>query len=295
MNILDYIGNTPLVEIKKLNPNPSVRIFAKLEKFNPTGSVKDRIALYMIDKAERSGKLTKDKIIIEPTSGNTGISLAMVAAVKGYRIKILMPESMSKERRNLLKVLGAELILTPAKEGVDGAILRARKLAKSKKYFMPDQFKNRANVLAHYETTGKEIIKQTKGNLTHFIAGMGTGGTLMGVAKRLKKFNKNIQVIGVEPNPTSKIEGLKNMSNNSIPKIFDESKLSENINVGDKDAFETARKLAMYEGLFVGMSAGAAMYAAIQKAKDLASGNIVVLFADGGEKYLSTDLFSNLT
>lgn len=293
MNVLNLIGNTPLVEIKKLNPNPKVKIFAKLEKFNPGGSVKDRIALYMIEAAEKSGKLTKDKIVLEPTSGNTGIGLTIVAAVKGYRIKIVMPESMSKERSKILKALGAELILTPAEEGMDGAILQAREMAKDKRYFMPDQFRNPANVQAHYETTGPEIWKQTDGKVTHFVAGLGTTGTLMGVSRRLKEYNPKIKIIGAEPHPSSKIQGLKNLDVKIVPGIFDASRLDDVIKVSDRDAFRVTRELAMNEGLFMGMSSGAAMWVAMKIAKQLESGTIVVLFPDGGEKYLNTNLFND--
>jgi len=294
MNVLDTVGNTPLVEIKRMNPNPKVKIFAKLERFNPTGSVKDRIAKYMIEAAEQSGLLTKDKIILEATSGNTGIGLAFVAAVKGYKVRLIMPEHMSKERMKMLRALGADLILTPKDEGVDGAQLKAKALAKNPKYFLTDQFGNQANVLAHYEGTGAEILRQTRGKVTMFVAGMGTGGTLMGVGKRLKEFNSDIKTIGVEPYPGTKIAGLKNMGSNFVPPIFNESELDEVVMIKDKPAFETARELARREGLFVGVSAGAAMYVAMQKAKKMKEGVIVVLFADGGEKYLSTTLYSDL-
>ncbi|MCD6522560.1 MAG: cysteine synthase family protein [Candidatus Diapherotrites archaeon] len=291
-NMLELVGNTPLVKINKLNQNPDVEVYAKLERFNPLGSVKERIALYMIEEAEREGTLTKDKIIIEPSSGNTGIGLAFAGAVKGYKVTIVMPESMSIERRRILKAFGADIILTPAEEGMDGAILRARELAKDPRYFMPDQFKNRANVLAHYKTTAEEIWRDTQGKITHFVAGMGTTGTLMGVSKRLKELNPNIKIIAVEPYPKHSIQGLKNMDEQINPDIYDPKAIDDKINVHDSDAIEMARKLAKYEGMFVGMSSGAAMHIALEYAKKLDSGLMVVLLPDGGEKYLSTKLFS---
>jgi len=289
-SVLDLIGGTPLVKIRKLNPNKNVTMYAKLEWYNPTGSVKDRIALKMIENAERRRELTKDKIILEPTSGNTGIGLAIVTAVKGYKCAFVMPASVSIERMILLKILGADIILTPLEEGMDGAIRRAREMAKDPKYFMPNQFDNPDNVQAHYETTGPEIWKQTKGEITHFIAGMGTSGTLMGAGKYLKEKNPKIQIIGVEPEPNHKIQGLKNMSEAIVPKIYNESKLDRKIIVTTEQAYKTARELMRKEGLFVGMSAGAAMYAAIQVASEVDTGFFIVIFPDHGFKYLSTPL-----
>lgn len=295
-SILDLIGNTPLVKINKLNTNKNVTIYAKLEGANPGGSVKDRIAKFMIEDAENTGKLTKNKIILEPTSGNTGIGLALVAAVKGYKILLVMPESVSFERKKILEAFGAEILLTPAKDGTDGAIEKAYEMARenSEKYFMPDQFNNPANVLAHYETTGKEIWEQTKGKVTHFVSAIGTTGTVMGVGKRLKEYNSNIKIIGVEPYLNHKIQGLKNMKEAYTPHIFNKTKLDEKINIKDEDAFETSRKLAKEEGLFVGMSSGAAMFVALQIAKEIKEGVIVAIMPDGGEKYLSTEIFKKL-
>ncbi len=290
MNILNTIGNTPLIEIKKLNPNPKVKILAKLEKFNPGGSVKDRIAKYMIEAAERSGKLTKDKTILEATSGNTGIGLALVAAVKGYKLKIVMPDNVSPARKKILKALGADLILTPGKESTDGAIILARELAIDPKYLLIDQYRNPANVLAHYETTGPEIWKQTDGKITHFVAAIGTTGTLMGISKYLKEKNPNIKILGVEPSPSHRIQGLKNLNDKIIPEIFDASQIDDMIRIKDRDAFRVTRELAR-EGLFVGMSSGAAMWAAVRVTNKLNSGVVVVIFPDGGEKYLNTNLF----
>ncbi|MEW6162852.1 MAG: cysteine synthase family protein [Nitrospirota bacterium] len=296
MGILQCIGNTPVVSIDGLNPNPKVKLFAKLEGNNPGGSVKDRIALYMIEAAERDGRLTRDKIILEATSGNTGIGLAMVAAAKKHRLKLTMPACVSTERRRILEAFGAELILTPSEEGTDGAIRLAQGIysEEPEKYFMPNQFDNGANVLAHYETTGKEIIEQTGGRITHFVAGMGTTGTVMGVGKRLKEFNKDIKIIGVEPVLGHRIQGLKNMSESIVPKIFDPLMLDERYIVNDEEAFDMTRILAVKEGVFVGMSSGAAMHIALRKSSELKEGVIVVIFPDRGDRYLSTALFTSI-
>ena len=291
-NILQTIGNTPLVKINKLNPNKKVGVYAKIESFNPSGSVKDRIALSMIEAAEKNKKLTKDKIILEATSGNTGIGLALVAAVKGYKLLLTMPRSVSIERRKILNAFGADILLTQAKDGTDGAIEKAYELArKSKKYVLMDQFNNENNWKAHYKTTAEEILKQTKGKITVFVASMGTTGTVMGVSKKLKQYNKNIKIVGVEPFINHKIQGLKNLKEAYKPRIYDKTLLDEKINIKDEDAYETARLLAKKEGLFVGMSSGAAMFVALQKAKQLDGGLIVVLLPDTGERYLITDLF----
>ena len=296
MGILNCIGNTPLASIDGLNPNPRVKLFAKLEGNNPGGSVKDRIALYMIESAEKEGKLTRDKVILEATSGNTGIGLAMVAAAKKYRVKLTMPACVSMERRKVLEAFGAELLLSPSEEGTDGAIRLAHKILSedSDRYFMPNQFDNQANVLAHYETTGKEIIEQTDGRVTHFVAGMGTTGTLMGVGKRLKEFNKDIKIVGVEPILGHRIQGLKNMTECIVPKIFDPSVLDERYIVNDEGAFDATRMLAVKEGVFVGMSSGAAMHIALRKSSELKEGVIVVLLPDRGDRYLSTSLFASI-
>jgi len=292
-NILDLIGNTPMVEINRLNPNKKVKILVKLESYNPGGSVKDRIALTMIEKAEEKGYLTREKTVIEPTSGNTGIGLALVCVVKGYKLLLTMPESVSLERKKILQALGADVLLTPARLGTDGAIEEAYKLARENKhkFFLPDQFNNPSNVLAHYHGTAEEIWRQTEGRVTMVVATMGTTGTLMGVSKRLKEYNPHIKVIGVEPYLGHNIQGLKNMKESYRPGIFDKTQLDEKINIDDEEAFDMARKLAQQEGLFVGMSSGAAMAAAEQKASELDSGVIVVIFPDGGERYLSTPLF----
>ncbi|HMK57126.1 MAG TPA: cysteine synthase family protein [Dissulfurispiraceae bacterium] len=296
MGVSDSVGNTPLVRIENINPNPNVRLFAKLEGNNPGGSVKDRIALYMIEAAEREGRLTRDKIVLEATSGNTGIGLAMIGAAKKYRVKLTMPACVSVERRKVLEAFGAELILSPANEGTDGAIRLAHRIMAEQPdlYFMPNQFDNPANVMAHYESTGREIIDQTGGTVTHFVAGMGTTGTLMGVAKRLKEFNAGICIVGVEPVKGHRVQGLKNMNESIVPKIFDPSKLDERYIVTDEEAFDTTRMLAIKEGLFVGMSSGAAMQIAIKKSSELREGVIVVLLPDRGDRYLSTALFTSV-
>jgi cysteine synthase B len=296
MSIIDCIGNTPLVRVDNINPNPKVTIFAKLEGNNPGGSIKDRTALYMVNAAEKEGKLTRDRMILEATSGNTGIGLAMVAAAKRYRCKLVMPACVSVERRKVLEAFGAELILSPANEGTDGAIRLAHRIygETPDRYFMPNQFDNPANILAHYETTGREIIEQTGGSVTHFIAGMGTTGTLMGVGRRLKEFRSAIRIIGVEPVKGHRVQGLKNMEEAIVPQIFAPGELDERIIVNDEEAFDTTRKLALQEGIFVGMSSGAAMHAALHKSSELTDGVLVVIFPDRGDRYLSTALFTSV-
>ncbi|MFA4833681.1 MAG: cysteine synthase family protein [Patescibacteria group bacterium] len=292
-NILEMIGNTPIVKINKLNPNKNVAIYAKLEGQNPGGSVKDRIALTMITAAEQSGELTPEKIILEATSGNTGIGLALVGAVKGYKIALTMSAGMSEERKKILKAFGAELIETDPAKGTDGAILKAHEMYKSnpEKYWMPNQFDNPNNSLAHYQGTAEEIIKQAP-DITVFVAGMGTSGTLMGVSKKLKEYNPKIQIVGIEPQFNHKIAGLKNMKEAIVPKIYNENGLDKKIVVFNEQAYATARELTLKEGIFVGMSSGAAMYGAMEMAKSIDSGTIVTLFPDRGEKYVSTALFS---
>jgi cysteine synthase B len=296
MSVLDSIGNTPLVELKRINPNPGVKLYAKLEGANPGGSVKDRIAYYMIKDAEEQGMLREGLTILEPTSGNTGIGLAMVGAAKGYRVKLVMPECVSLERRKTLEAFGAELILSPGQEGTDGAIRLAHRIYDENRgaYFMPDQFNNPSNIKAHYETTGREVYEQTHGEITHFVAGMGTTGTLMGSSKRLKEYDRSIQIIAVEPLLGHRIQGLKNMTESIVPGLYDPSRLDEKHNVEDDDAFKTTRILALQEGLFVGMSSGAAMHVALKKARELKDGVIVVILPDRGDRYLSTALFASV-
>ena len=294
-NIVDAIGNTPLVEIRRLNPNPRVKVFAKIESFNPGGSIKDRVALAMIAGAERRGELTKDRIILEATSGNTGIGLALIAAAKGYRLCLAMPESASEERKKILKALGAELYLTPANLGTDGAIEVAYNLLREQpgKYFGTDQYNNPDNIEAHYVGTGEEIWRQTKGAVTMAVVTLGTTGTAMGISRRLKEYNPEVKIVGVEPYLQHKIQGLKNLKESYQPGIFDRSRLDDKVNIHDEDAFEMARRLVREEGIFAGMSSGAAMHVAIEKAKVLESGVIVAVLPDGGERYLSTALFSD--
>ena len=288
------IGNTPIVRINKLNPNPNVNIYAKLEGFNPTGSIKDRIALKMIEQAEKDGKLRKGRTIIEPTSGNTGIALAMIGAVKGYEVEIVMSSAVSIERQKMIKAFGAKVTLTDSKLGTDGAIIKAKELVKKypEKYCMPDQFSNEYNKIAHYKTTADEIWKQMNGKIDYFVSALGTSGTIMGVSNYLKEKNPNIRIVSAHPVKGHYIQGLKNMEEAIVPAIYDPSKIDETIMIETEKAFEMTRQIVKKEGIFVGMSSGAAMLAAIEIAKKIEKGNIVVIFPDRGEKYLSTNLFS---
>lgn len=296
MGILDLIGNTPLVEIENPDCSSQVRILGKLEGNNPGGSIKDRIAAYMIQKAEEEGAIRKDQIILEPTSGNTGIGLSMVAACKGYRCLLTLPGCVSHERRNTLKAFGAELEITESCAATDGAIRRAHEIFNSdpEKYYMPNQFENRYNWETHYMTTAVEIIDQTKGEIDIFVAGMGTTGTLMGISRRLKEFNPRILVVGVEPVEGHTIQGLKNMSEAIVPKIYDRSRIDEIIRVNDDQAYDTTRWLALTQGIFVGMSSGAAVYGAVQASRSLRSGTVVCILPDRGDRYLSTTLFKSI-
>lgn len=293
-SILDAIGNTPLVEIRKLNPNPAVKLLAKLEYFNPGGSIKDRPALWMIEAAEKSGELTPQKTVIEPTSGNTGIGLALVCTVKGYRLLLVMSDAVSIERQKILKARGADILLTPGHLGTDGAIEEAYRLARENPdtYFLPDQFNNEANWLAHYHGTAEEIWHQTNGRITNLVATLGTTGTLMGVSRKLKTYNPAVQIIGIEPYLGHKIQGLKNMKEAYCPEIFEKDRLDRKLNVEDEAAYEMARRLAKEEGIFVGMSSGAAMVGACKVVEQMTEGTLVVIFPDSGERYLSTSLFA---
>jgi cysteine synthase B len=250
----------------------------------------------MLKKAEESGELVRGKTILEPTSGNTGIALAMIGAAKGYKVKLCMPECVSLERRSIIEAFGAEVVLTPANETTDGAIRKAHQLITEEpdKYYMPNQFENENNVLAHYKTTGPEIFSQTKGEIDVFVAGMGTGGTLMGTGKYLKEKKPQIKVVGVEPTVGNKIQGLKNMQESIVPKIYHSEKLDEKITVEDDPAYEVTRLLATKEGIFVGMSSGAAVLGALRIAKKMDSGIIVVILPDRGDRYLSTNLFRSI-
>ncbi len=292
-NILKTIGNTPLVKINRLNPNDNCTILAKIEGTNPTGSIKDRIALSMIEQAERDGTLGKGKTIIEPTSGNTGVALAMIGVVRGYDVEIVMSEAVSVERQQMIKAFGARVTLTDGKLGTDGAIRKARDLVKEHpdRYFMPDQFSNEYNKIAHYRTTGEEIWRDTGGNLQYFVSSLGTSGTIMGVGKVLKEHDPGIKIVCAHPVKGHYIQGLKNMEEAIVPSIYDPSKIDITIMVETDVAYEMARRIVKQEGIFVGMSSGAAMYAASEIAKTATSGTIVVIFPDRGEKYLSTRLF----
>lgn len=291
--LINAIGNTPMVELTKLNTHPGVRIFAKLEGNNPGGSVKDRPAWHMIRKAEESGALTRGKTILEPTSGNTGIALAMIGAARGYRVKLVMPGCVSMERRAVLEAYGAEVILSPAAEATDGAIRMAhRVLAESPHtYYMPNQYANPNNPLSHYQTTGPEIFAQTGGKIDVFVAGMGTGGTLMGTGAYLKEQNPAIRIVGIEPVIGHKVQGLKNMKEAIVPDIYKAENLDAKLVIDDDTAFEMARTLAIHEGVFAGMSSGAAVAGALEVARGMESGIIVTLLPDRGDRYLSTTLF----
>jgi len=293
-NILKLIGRTPLIRINKSNPNPNVLLLAKLEKYNPAGSVKDRIAISMIEAAEKEGTLTHDKIVIEPSSGNTGIGLALICSVRGYLLEIVMPESMSIERRKIMTAYGAKITLTPADKGMNGAEDFVKELVAKNpdKYFYPDQFANSNNPLAHYRYTAEEIIDDTDGEIDVFVAGLGTSGTLMGVSKRLKEYNPNIKIIAVEPEPKQGIQGLKNLDTSYVPPILDLSRIDEKVYVKLEDAAHASRMLTLAEGVFSGISSGAAMHVAIETAKKMDSGTLVVILPDGGEKYISHPIYS---
>jgi cysteine synthase B len=296
LDLARAIGVTPLVELPSLTPAPRVRILAKLEGNNPGGSVKDRPALYMLRAAERAGALTPGKVLLEPTSGNTGIALAMLGAARGIPVTLTMPACVSEERRAVLAAFGAEVLLTPAEEGTDGAIRVARAMAAERpdRYFMPDQYSNPANPLAHYETTGPEIWRQTDGAVDVFVAGMGTSGTLMGTGRFLKERKPGVRIVGVEPRLGHRVQGLKNMREAIVPPIYDPARLDLKVVVDDEVAFETARALARHEGLFVGMSSGAAVAGALEVARTMEEGTIVALLPDRGDRYLSTNLFRSV-
>lgn len=296
MNVLAAIGNTPLIELANLNGVPGVKIYGKLEGSNPGGSIKDRPAYYMIKKAEESGELSKDKVILEPSSGNTGIALAMIGAAKGYRVKLVIPSCVSTERSRILEAYGAEVVLTPADEGTDGAIRKAHQIMNEEpgKYYMPNQFENENNTLSHYETTGPEIFCQTEGKVDVLVAGIGTTGTLMGTGMYLKEKKPGIRIVGVEPFKGHAIQGLKNLEESMVPRIYRPDLLDEKINIGDDEAFEMARLLATREGVFVGMSSGAAVAGALRVARRMKSGNIVAILPDRGDRYLSTTLFRSI-
>ncbi len=301
-NISQLIGRTPLVKINRLNPFPENMILAKLEWFNPGGSVKDRIAKSMLDDAEERGILTPDKIIIEPTSGNTGIGLAMLSALKGYRCELVMPESMSVERRRIMRAYGARLTLTPAEKGTDGArdYVKIKVTENPEKYFWPNQYDNPANWQAHYENTALEILEATDSKITHFVAGLGTSGTLMGVARRLKEKIPDVTIVSVEPKPDSFFQGLRNLDTQYIPGIFDSSFIDKRLQVSEIDAQSMTRSMSLLEGIFCGQSSGATMWGAVTISKELHGKGtkdalIVVLLADSGQRYISSRLFTSTT
>ena len=289
--ILDAIGNTPLVGMPHMSPGPSVRLWAKLEGNNPTGSTKDRIAKKMIEVAEASGELTLDRTILEPTSGNTGIALAMVAARKGYKLTVVIPDNASQERVALLRLFGAEIVFSEGDKGTNGSIEVARRLAQDPQYFMPFQYGNEANPLAHYEGTAEEILADLP-TITHFVAGMGTGGTLTGNGRRLHEHDPNIQVIAAEPELGDLVYGLRSLDDGFVPPIFDPTEVNRKFLVSSSDALRTNRDLTAREGIFAGISSGAVVHVAQRIASEIDAGDIVCLLPDGGWKYLSTEAWA---
>ena len=290
-DILDAIGETPLVGLRRMSPRPEVRLWAKLEGSNPTGSTKDRIAKKMIEVAEASGALTPDKVILEPTSGNTGIALAMVARRKGYRLTVVIPDNASEERIGLLELFGAEIVYSPGDKGTNGSIEVARALAKDHRYFMPFQYGNPANPLAHEEGTGEEIVRDLP-EVTHFVAGLGTGGTLTGVGRRLHRHNPDVKIIAAEPELGDMVYGLRSLDDGFVPPIFDETELDRKFLVSSSDSLRTTRALTEQEGIFAGISSGAVVFTAQRVAAELERGDIVCLLPDGGWKYLSTEAWA---
>ncbi|MCC6177342.1 MAG: cysteine synthase family protein [Chloroflexi bacterium] len=289
--LIEAIGHTPLVELRSFSPRPGVRLFAKLEGHNPTGSVKDRIARSLIEDAERSGAIGPHSILLEPTSGNTGIALAMICRIKGYRLKVVMPDNVSVERRQLLEIFGAEIELTDGALGSNGSIRRAQELAAEPAYHLLYQYGNAANPRAHYETTGPEIVADLP-DVDVFVAGLGTGGTLMGTGRRLKEHNPNVQIVAAEPHPEDQVQGLRSLDHGFIPPILDLARLDRKVVVRSDDALEMTRELTHREGIFAGLSSGAVLHVGLRVASRMEHGNIVLLFADGGWKYLSTGIWT---
>jgi len=290
-DVLDAIGETPLVGLPAMSPKPGVRVWAKLEGQNPTGSTKDRIAKAMIEAAEASGELTAERTILEPTSGNTGIALAMVARRKGYRLTVVIPDNASEERIRLLELFGAEIVYSPGDQGTNGSIEVARRLAADDRYFMPFQYGNEANPRAHEVGTGEEIVRDLP-EVTHFVAGLGTGGTLTGVGRRLKRHDPGITVIAAEPELGELVYGLRSLDDGFVPPIFDESVLDRKFLVSSSDALRMTRDLTEREGLFAGISSGAVLHVGLRIAAEIDEGDVVCLLADGGWKYLSMDAWS---
>jgi cysteine synthase len=296
-NIIELIGKTPMVKINKITDSESAKILAKLEWYNIGGSVKDRMALSIIEHAETSGKMDKEKTILEASSGNTGIALAMIASIKGYKITIIIPESVSMERRKIIKAYGAELLLSPAEKGTGGAIELKQKLLKENPdgYIDIDQFRDPANIMAHYQTTGKEILEQTNGKVDMVVVGVGTAGTGVGTSMRVKEFNPNIKIVGVTPKIGASIQGLRNPKENNPTQLFRKEHFDEVIEISNEEiekTFEIARSMAREEGLLIGMSSAAVMYVALRKAKEIGKDKVIVaILPDNGDKYLSTKLF----
>lgn len=296
-SILVHIGNTPLLRLRRIPQElgkPRVEIYAKAEWLNPGGSIKDRAALRIVEDAERSGLLTPEKILLDSTSGNTGIAYALICAVKGYRCTLVMPANVSRERILTVRAYGASVVFSDPLEGSDGALLLARELYEKnpERYYLPCQYDNPSNWLAHYDTTGVEILKQTGGRITHFIAGVGTSGTVVGTGRRLKEFRENIQICSVEPDSGFHgLEGLKHIESAIVPGIYDPSVIDRRLFVKTETAYEMSRRLALEEGMLVGKSSGAALVGALEVARDLDEGVLVVVFPDGGSRYLSTSLF----
>ena len=292
-NLLDAIGDTPLVELRHLSPKGGVRLFAKLEGQNPTGSLKDRIALYMIRAAEESGELTSDKVILEPTSGNTGIALAMIARIKGYRLVCVLPDNVTPERVQLLHSFGADVVFAKGARSTNDAIFLAQRMLAEQpdRYYMPYQYGNPNNPRAHYETTAAEIIRDLA-DVDVFVAGLGTGGTLTGVGRRLKEHNPRVKIIATVPHPDDLVQGLRSLEEGFIPPVLDESLLDGRIAVDSRRSFAVAKELMEKEGIFAGISAGAVLHTALKVANRLDRGNVVCLLADGGWKYLSTGLWT---
>jgi cysteine synthase len=291
-SIVEAIGHTPLVGIQRMSPNPAVRLYAKLELYNPTGSVKDRAAAYLVQDLERRGVLREDSVILEPTSGNTGIALAMIARRKGYRVALVMPDNVTTERRQLAALFGAEIIDSPGERGSNGAIALAKELcASDARYVMPYQYGNPANPLAHYETTGPEILADCP-EIDVFVAGLGTAGTLMGVARFLREAKPGVRIVAAEPLPGEKVQGLRSLEDGFVPEILDPSLLDAKYLVSNRDSIAALRDLVFREGIFGGPSCGAVLVAAAREASRMGSGTIVALLPDGGWKYLSAGTFT---
>jgi cysteine synthase len=290
-DVLDTIGNTPLVGLPSMSPGPNVRLWAKLEGQNPTGSTKDRIAKRMIEAAEASGELTRDKTILEPTSGNTGIALGMVARRKGYRLTVVIPDNASEERIRLLELFGAEIVFSPGDKGTNGSIDVARRLSGDDRYYMPFQYGNPANPLAHEEGTGEEIVRDLPG-VTHFVAGLGTGGTLTGVGRRLHRHDPGVKVIAAEPELGELVYGLRSLDEGFVPPILDESVLDRKFLVSSSDSLRATRELTEKEAIFAGVSSGAVIHVSQRIASEIDEGDVVCLLADGGWKYLSLEAWA---